>query len=782
MEVPAQLYAAPLPVVSAYLRSIFQAEGYVSLRARTTVVGLAMVGEAHVRGIQNLLGRFGIFGRVRRKHDPRPDRQGTWALSVQPLPERDRFAAFLPFIDAGKQDKLTASLGLEGIAHSLVKRLEIKSIEDRGPMAVFDIQTESGEYLTSGGLRVHNCFILAVDDTMDSILNWYREEGIIFKGGSGAGTNLSKIRSSHELLNGGGTASGPVSFMRGADASAGTIKSGGKTRRAAKMVILDAEHPDIEEFIWCKALEERKARVLGDAGFDMDVDGRDAFSVQYQNANNSVRVTDEFMQAVVSDADWELRAVTTGEPMRTVKARDLWRQIAEAAWECADPGIQFDTTINRWHTAANTGRINASNPCFTGDTLVHTDKGLIRFAELFARANRGEEFAVYTHDITNLEAPTSRAVLTTPDALMITGRNPIVKLRFNNGMELRCTPAHRIFTTNRGYVEAQELTPDDHVSSLDVPTPAVNADWSIPVSSDPDNYRTKGDRPGELRFPDVWSDEFAHYLGWLIGDGSTSGSSTVTIYGSAEDRVEILPLHEELVRWINGDRPLKVSDQENGTSQLRLTRRPLKRFLEALGVRSVTGEHKTVPWSIEQAPPEIVAAFLRGLFDADGCFVRNDHKGSYVGLGSISIELLRGAQRLLSTFGICSRIYTAQRAGPSAFAYDRKDGSAIRYGRRASYDLRIFGSSLDRFSADVGFALSRKADLLSATLARRQRGPYRVDTTIHLAGALTTELNSPTTSPSRAITRTWRTVWLCEIAPSTSTSKIRRAIWRRSTC
>ena len=199
------------------------------------------------------------------------------------------------------------------------------------------------------------CFILDVDDTMDSILNWYREEGIIFKGGSGAGTNLSRIRSSVEQLNGGGTASGPVSFMRGADASAGTIKSGGKTRRAAKMVVLNADHPDIEEFIWCKALEERKARVLSEAGFDMDLDGRDAFSVQYQNANNSVRVTDEFMQAVIADADWELRAVTTGEVIRTVKARDLWRQIAAAAWECADPGIQFDTTINRWHTLPTPG-------------------------------------------------------------------------------------------------------------------------------------------------------------------------------------------------------------------------------------------------------------------------------------------------------------------------------------------------------------------------------------------------------------------------------------------
>ena len=223
------------------------------------------------------------------------------------------------------------------------------------------------------------CFILEVDDTMDSILNWYREEGIIFKGGSGAGTNLSKIRSSVEHLNGGGTASGPVSFMRGADASAGTIKSGGKTRRAAKMVVLNADHPDIEEFIWCKALEERKARVLSEAGFDMDLDGRDAFSVQYQNANNSVRVTDEFMHAVITDADWALRAVTTGSVMRTVKARELWRQIAAAAWECADPGIQFDTTINRWHTAANSGRINASNPC---SEHMHLDNSACNLASI----------------------------------------------------------------------------------------------------------------------------------------------------------------------------------------------------------------------------------------------------------------------------------------------------------------------------------------------------------------------------------------------------------------
>jgi ribonucleoside-diphosphate reductase alpha chain len=223
------------------------------------------------------------------------------------------------------------------------------------------------------------CFILSVDDSMDSILNWYREEGIIFKGGSGAGVNLSRIRSSVELLRGGGTASGPVSFMRGADASAGTIKSGGKTRRAAKMVILDIDHPDVEEFIWCKALEERKARVLERAGFDMDLDGRDSHSIQYQNANNSVRVTDEFMRAVVDDGDWSLREVTSGAVFRTVKARELLRQIAQAAWECADPGMQFDTTINHWHTAANTGRIHGSNPC---SEYMHLDDSACNLASL----------------------------------------------------------------------------------------------------------------------------------------------------------------------------------------------------------------------------------------------------------------------------------------------------------------------------------------------------------------------------------------------------------------
>src|SRR5699024_10010403 len=216
---------------------------------------------------------------------------------------------------------------------------------------------------TKSPQQVSACFILSVDDSMDSILNWYREEGLIFKGGSGAGLNLSRIRSSRELLSSGGTASGPVSCMRGADASAGTSKSGGATRRAAKMVVLDVDHPDIGEFIETKAREEEKVRALRDSGFDMDLGGKDIVSVQYQNANNSVRVTDEFMTAVENGTEFGLRARMTGEVVDTTDARTLFRSMAEAAWACADPGIQYDGTINDWHTNPETGRITASNPC-----------------------------------------------------------------------------------------------------------------------------------------------------------------------------------------------------------------------------------------------------------------------------------------------------------------------------------------------------------------------------------------------------------------------------------
>jgi ribonucleoside-diphosphate reductase alpha chain len=244
------------------------------------------------------------------------------------------------------------------------------------------------------------CFILSVEDTMESILDWNTKEGMIFRGGSGSGINLSNIRGSVEHLSKGGLASGPVSFMRGADAWAGTIKSGGKTRRAAKMVVLDVNHPDIEDFIWCKAREEEKAAALRDAGFDMRIDSDSFHSIQYQNANNSVRVTDEFMQAVAEDTEWDLIARKDGSPTKTMPARELMHQIADAAWRCADPGVQYDTTINRWHTCPESGRINASNPC---SEYMHVDDSACNLASLnllkFRRPDGSFDTADFEHAV-----------------------------------------------------------------------------------------------------------------------------------------------------------------------------------------------------------------------------------------------------------------------------------------------------------------------------------------------------------------------------------------------
>ncbi|HEX8770383.1 MAG TPA: LAGLIDADG family homing endonuclease, partial [Acidimicrobiales bacterium] len=261
-----------------------------------------------------------------------------------------------------------------------------------------------------------------------------------------------------------GTASGPVSFMRGADASAGTIKSGGTTRRAAKMVILNADHPDVEDFIWCKAVEERKARVLRDAGFDMDLDGKDSHSTQYQNANNSVRVTDEFMQAVIDDADWHLRGVLSGDSVKTVKARELFRQIAEATWECADPGMQFDTTINRWHTASNTGRITASNPCcFVGDTLVETTQGPVRFELLWKMSEAGQELPI----VSSFDLTTGRIVNRRVLNVWEAGRtNKLVEVATRRGIVLRCTPEHRFLSADGGFVEASNLVAGDQLRAM----------------------------------------------------------------------------------------------------------------------------------------------------------------------------------------------------------------------------------------------------------------------------------------------------------------------------
>ncbi|MCP3013720.1 vitamin B12-dependent ribonucleotide reductase [Nocardiopsis dassonvillei] len=586
---------------------------------------------------------------------------------------------------------------------------------------------------TSSKAQVSACFILSVDDTMESILDWYKEEGIIFKGGSGAGVNLSRIRSSKELLSSGGTASGPVSFMRGADASAGTIKSGGATRRAAKMVVLDVDHPDIEDFVETKAREEHKIRALRDAGFDVDLGGDDMFSVQYQNANNSVRVSDAFMRAVESGSDFGLTSRTTGEVVATVDAKELFQRMARAAWECADPGIQYDGTIQDWHTTPESGRISASNPCFPADQRVLTDRGHIPIGDLIKRAARGETFAVYTNDITAETDAQNAVVATIPTQYMVTGTNEILELRFSDGSLLRCTPNHRLWTENRGWVHAEKLLSDDRVVRSFQYAPRSNPALRIPRAA-LEAVRTVAALPSvrPLYLPEKWDEDpdLAHYLGWLVGDGSVGDQAVVTVYGTAEEQQNVLPRHQALIERLTGHRS-KPSLQPNGTQQLRITRRTMVEFVRALGL-GARAEDKSVPPSLFEAPEETVLEFLQGLFDADGCAVDQKANGTrYIGLGSRSDQLLRDVQELLAPFGIASRVYRTSEGKPDSFSYTRKDGSTVTYGSDGPFfDLRISAQSMQEFSALVNFSLEGKSEKLREALDFRRM--YRTRTTTRL--------------------------------------------------
>jgi ribonucleoside-diphosphate reductase alpha chain len=575
------------------------------------------------------------------------------------------------------------------------------------------------------------CFILSVEDTMESILAWNTKEGMIFRGGSGSGINLSNIRGSMEPLAKGGTASGPVSFMRGADSWAGTIKSGGKTRRAAKMVVLDVDHPDIQEFIWCKAREEDKALALRDAGFDMSIDGDGFTSIQYQNANNSVRVSDDFMHAVENGGEWKLIARTTRQPIQTLDARALMNEIAEAAWRCADPGVQYDTRINEWHTCPNSGRINASNPCFPADARVHTTRGLMGIGELVRRGEAGEDIRVYTHRAT-AEDPGEGVVATRPIAFMRNGVKPIVRLRFANGAELRCTPNHRIWTLNRGYVRAEELTAQDRVLLNDVPTPSIDATWALPVKV---RARAKSFARGgtvtHRSLPEAWSEGLAELTGHLLGDGCLTDSQTQWVYGGDDVADGLLDSHEGLLRELVGGASRQQMD--NGTVQLRVGSAAVRELFAGIGVTTARAHDKRMPHAILAAPTEIQAAFLRGLFGADGCVARVESGGKasrYAGLGSRSEALLKDVQRLLSAFGIRGRIYRVSESGEPSFSYTRKDGTTVEYTSREGFDLRITGSDLERFATAIGFSTPRKQAALESLLAETTRYRTKPGTTL----------------------------------------------------
>jgi len=526
------------------------------------------------------------------------------------------------------------------------------------------------------------CFILSVKDDLNAILELARVEAVIFKYGSGCGTNLSVLRSSRERLSGGGFASGPVSFMRGYDAFAGVVKSGGRTRRAAKMQILDVAHPDIRDFVHAKAVEERKAKALAAAGFGGGLDGEAHRSVAFQNSNLSVRVTDDFLRAVREDKPWTTRAVRDGAPVETFPARALLREIAQGAWECGDPGLQYDAAIQTWHTCPESGRIHASNPCVTGDTLVATSRGWRRIDSLL-------------NTLAEVIGADGKSHWIKP--AFATGVKPVYLLRTKSGFELKLTADHRVLTHNRRDVPACELTHDD---VLVLGRPAFGRDRI--------------------------DEKMAEVLGLLVGDGCIAGQQGKAILTLApEEELVATRAHATLVRY----RRENAADRRASRS-LRITRRQgtlriatasrcvveLARRYAILDEGSIGKRFKDDVFRLDRPS---ITALLRGLFTADGTVANYGEKSQYISLDCISLDLLRQVQLLLLSFGIKAKLYRDRRVAGAATAL-LPDGRGGQKEYRVSqvHSLRVSRSSRVLFERSIGFvAGSPKADRL-ATLNR----------------------------------------------------------------
>ena len=514
------------------------------------------------------------------------------------------------------------------------------------------------------------CFIQSVQDDLMDMADLVKREMRIFKFGSGTGTNFSKIRGEGEKLSSGGTSSGLMSFLEIYDKAAGAIKSGGTTRRAAKMVCLDMDHPEIERFINWKAHEEDKARILIQlGGMDSDFNGEAYHTVSGQNSNNSVRVPDSFMQAVEKDGDWQSTWRSTGKVARTWKARDLWDQIAKAAWRCADPGVQFDSTINAWHTSPNTAKIHASNPCLTGDTLVATAKGLARIDSLL-----GRETDVVAGD----------GLLARTKGSFKTGTKPVYALRTSSGYTLKLTADHKVRTVNRGDVPAIELTQDDIVELAGAPFGAERI-----------------------------STELAEVVGLAVGDGCIA-QGILSITMSPAER----PILERVAVFFNSlkpNRPLSVTDRE-GTAAITTTAKEVVDEVSKWAVLDAGSENKRLSDAVLALDRSSVAAILRGLFTTDGTVANYGEKSQYVALDSTSLQMLRQVQSLLLSFGIKAKIYENRRAiGQTTALLPDGKGGQKEYPVRQVHSLRISRSSRIVFEKEVGFCTgSAKREKLAA--------------------------------------------------------------------
>ncbi len=598
--------------------------------------------------------------------------------------------------DATKAE--TQLLGMRALTQVKVRR-----IEPLGEEMVYDIQTASGQYLCDY-IVVHNCFIQSVSDDLvndGGIMDLWTREARLFKYGSGTGSNFSKLRGDNEPLSGGGKSSGLMSFLKIGDRAAGAIKSGGTTRRAAKMVCLDLDHPDIENFVNWKVREELKVAALAEGmkhlsddqkalaarlrlRLDYDFNGEGYATVSGQNSNNSVRIPNAFFEAVETDGQWELHARTSGKIMKTLKARDLWDQVAFAAWRCADPGVQYDDTINEWHTCPKSGRINASNPCVTGDTRVLTPGGVWRRIDSMIH--------LPARIVTNLETQEINAV----DGAFPTGTKDVYELKTVGGYSLKLTADHRVWTKSRGWVEAQFLTTDDEVQLISQPA-------TIDQIGEPQDHR------------------FFQLLGLLLSTTNSSHSAINLDACLSSDSVE------EFAQYAANNWSEAVAGSvEGNTLTATLTNRRLISRLRGFirtddGQRRLSDEAFTVGLAAQRH-------LLRALFHADGTF-----DNSSITLHSDSSPLLEDAQLLLLGFGIqSSRTYDGGAVAHGGMPSDRlldadlaSDGARTPARRAGAADhrhgLRIDPGSLRFFADYIGLLPGQKLERLAAIVARTEQ-------------------------------------------------------------
>ncbi|HLC79535.1 MAG TPA: LAGLIDADG family homing endonuclease [archaeon] len=733
-SVPNKIMQSGAEVQRAFLRALFQADGCVRIRnnGNSGDVVLTTISEELAHQVQNVLLNNGIYSRVSLCNDSRNDRHTQYHVEIAYYSERVKFENLIGFISEDKINKLQRlNLTVDGKEKPIMSLETVSAIEYLGQEPVYDIQTESGKF-TANGVVVHNCFIQSVSDDLvneGGIFDLVTREARIFKYGSGTGSNFSMLRGKGEPLSGGGVSSGLMSFLKIFDRAAGAIKSGGTTRRAAKMVILNVDHPDIEEFVMWKVIEEQKVAAmvagskscsyylneimrLAHEGKSTDVRknkelGRtirsalkfnvpasyifralqlaeqgetsidfrtydtnynsDAYAtVSGQNSNNTVRISNDFIEAVLNDSDWELKFRTNKNITRKIKARDLWNKIAIAAWHSADPGVQYDDTINEWHTCPNDGRINATNPCVTGDTLVLTkENGWQRIDKLV-----GKEIEL----ITNIDSMSTGLT----KGSFETGIKPVYTLTTNAGYEIKLTADHKVYTANRGFVQAVELTKDDFVC-----LPSENV--------------------AEIKEPT--DKDFFRLLGLYLGDGCGSRGQIQLTMDKAEEKVL-----QRMVDYYN--RTFEKITHKNWNSKVLQTQTTSKiNVLAKSAIEKISpfidlsqkSHEKTISEEIFSLGLGEQKYILQGLFTTDGTVANYSEKSQYVALDSTSLELLKGTQIILLGFGIKSKIYKNRRAGKLVALLPGSNRKLKEYNVREMHSLRISRSSRLVFEKLIGF-------------------------------------------------------------------------------